>query len=537
MASSFLVVFLFILLSYIPELFLIVSSVPTANKRLFATQSWLGKALHVLFIGLIFLCVFLLTHRPYFAMLVAIGTVCVLVIVSNAKYKTLREPLVFSDIVMFSQAFKHPRLYLPFLGIVPAISAPVIAGLAIFAIFKYEPVFVFSLETWVATATLIALCVVLIQWLALKLKLTQQPATDIKQHGLLASLLGYSIQARAAKHRQKIEAVLLSSSLARKKHQSGEAVSVDKPTLVKSYQEEPNEKTNIVLIQSESFFDARRLHESIDPSILKGFDQFCDESRYHGKLNVPAWGANTMRTEFSVLTGVPSEKLGLYRFYPYQYLSKQTIPSLASYLSDQGYHCVCVHPHPASFFGRDRVFPKLGFDEFIDIESFDKNQTFGPYISDKAVTDKILEILNSNASKNPNNKPLFIFAITMENHGPLHLEKTDDKDVATLYADTPPENHNDLTVYLRHLSNADSMLTDLRVALTKSEEESILCFYGDHVPSMPKIYETVSYEDETADYFIWQSDNRTTGKQYDMDAENLAEHLLESLCVDPINGL
>lgn len=525
MVSSFLAVFLFILLSYIPELFLIVSPVSISNKRLFATHSLLGKALHVLFIGLIFLCVFLMTHRPYFAMLVAIGTVCVLVIVSNAKYKTLREPLVFSDIAMFSQAFKHPRLYLPFLGIVPAISAPIIAGLAIFAIFKYEPAFVFSLETWIATAILIVLCVVLIKGLALKLKLTQQPATDINQHGLLASLLGYSIQARTVKHKQKIEAVLLSSSLAGKKEENGEVANVDELTFAKSNQEKPN----IIMIQSESFFDARRLHDSIDPSILKGFDQFCEESRYYGKLNVPAWGANTMRTEFSVLTGVPSEKLGFYRFYPYQYLSKQTIPSLASYLNDQGYHCVCVHPHPASFFGRDRIFPKMGFDEFIDIESFDKNKTFGPYISDKAVTDKIIEVLDSDTSSNPDKKPLFIFAITMENHGPLHLEKTDGKDVARLYTDTPPENHNDLTVYLRHLNNADSMLTDLRAVLTKSEESSILCFYGDHVPSMPKIYETVSYEDESADYFIWQSDKRTTGKQNDMDAENLAERLLESL--------
>ena len=51
----------------------------------------------------------------------------------------LREPLVFSDIAMFSQAFKHPRLYLPFLGIVPAIAAPIIAGALIFLVIKYEP--------------------------------------------------------------------------------------------------------------------------------------------------------------------------------------------------------------------------------------------------------------------------------------------------------------------------------------------------------------------------------------------------------------
>jgi len=489
------------------------------------TGSLLGRALHGLFVGLTFLIVLLITHRLYFAMLVAIGTVVVLVIVSNAKYKTLREPLVFSDISMFSQAFKHPRLYLPFLGIVPAISAPIIGGVIIFLIFKYEPVFQFSLQTWIGVALLIALCLLLIKQLALKLKLVQEPASDIKQHGLLASMLGYSIQARTVKHQEKIKAVLSSSPWGKEDSRERGAEEGRERNNAKPKQEQPN----IILVQSESFFDARRLYTSIDPSILKGFDQFCEESTYHGKLNVPAWGANTMRTEFAVLTSVPSDKLGLYRFYPYQYLSKQTIPSLASYLSKQGYHCVCVHPHPASFFGRDRIFPKMGFDEFIDIESFDKTKTFGPYISDKAVTEKITDILNSKSSNNPDKKPLFIFAITMENHGPLHLEKTDEKDVANIYTNTPPDNHNDLTVYLRHLKNADSMLADLRTELTTSEEKSILCFYGDHVPSMPKIYEAVSYEDESADYFIWQSDDRTAGKQYNMDAENMAKHLLESL--------
>ena len=529
MVSSFLAVFLFILLSYIPELFLIVSPVSGSKKRVFASHSLhgslFGRALHILFVGLIFLIIFMVTHRPYFAMLVAIGAVVVLVIVSNAKYKTLREPLVFSDISMFSQAFKHPRLYLPFLGIIPAMSASVIAGIAIYIIFKYEPAFQFSLETWIETIFFIILCLILIKQLALKLQLAQEPASDIKQHGLLASMLGYSIQARTAKHKEKIQAVLSASLWGKEESRHRDA----EESRNRNNTEPKLTKPNIILIQSESFFDARRLHESIDPLILKGFDKFCEESRYHGKLNVPAWGANTMRTEFSVLTSVPSEQLGFYRFYPYQYLSKQSIPSLASYLSQQGYYCVCVHPHPASFFGRDRIFPKMGFDEFIDIESFDKNKTFGPYISDQAVTEKVTDILQSNASnKNLDKKPLFIFAITMENHGPLHLEKTDDKDIKTLYNDTPPVNHNDLTVYLRHLNNADSMLKDLRSTLTKSEENSILCFYGDHVPSMPKIYEAVSYEDESADYFIWQSDDRTTGTQYDMDAENMAERILET---------
>jgi phosphoglycerol transferase MdoB-like AlkP superfamily enzyme len=282
-----------------------------------------------------------------------------------------------------------------------------------------------------------------------------------------------------------------------------------------------NLRQNITVIQSESFFDARRLDSSIKSSVLENYDRCKTESMQYGKLNVPAWGANTMRTEFSFLTGLNYDDMGFYRYYPYQYVHQLPVTSLATYLKSQGYYCVCIHPHPASFFGRDRIFPKLGFDAFIDIESFDKKDTFGPYISDKAVTEKIIEITHKN-----NDKPLFIFAITMENHGPLHLEKTTVEEQSHFFDKAPIAEINDLTVYLRHLKNADKMIADLCSAYRQIDQASCLCFYGDHIPSMPKIYQELDYNDQDSDYFIW--DNSTNND--DLNSE-LAE---KSLAVDAL---
>src|SRR5690606_3910247 len=58
----------------------------------------------------------------------------------------------------------------------------------------------------------------------------------------------------------------------------------------------------ILMVQNESFFDARRIHPSIPPGILRNWDAVGAASAYRGRLTVPAWGANTMRTEFAVLT-------------------------------------------------------------------------------------------------------------------------------------------------------------------------------------------------------------------------------------------
>jgi len=140
-----------------------------------------------------------------------------------------------------------------------------------------------------------------------------------------------------------------------------------------------------------------------------------------------------MRTEFSFLTGIANRELGFNRFDPYQAFVGRDIPSLTTHLGMLGYRCVCIHPHSASFFGRNRIFPGMGFDDFLDISVFDKNRKFGPYVGDLAVADKILQVLREDSA------PLFVFAVTMENHGPLHLEHPDPKDEANLYRSPLPK--------------------------------------------------------------------------------------------------
>lgn len=491
-----------IFLSFFPER-LLKPNAPKLNTQNFLLQSTV--------ISLLFLILTLVVQRPVFSGIAILVFLIILVIVSNAKYFTLKEPMVFSDIAMFSQAFKHPRLYFPFLGLAPVVLGPlVIAGL-IYAVLALESAMPFTWQRIIGTLISIVLLSLVLKKIALKPHLSLQLESDNTQYGLLNSLCCYALQADTEGHKQGIEKILETSPFFK----------YSSPTKAIN-----NKQANITVIQSESFFDARRLHPSIKQSILKSFDQCNSNAILSGKLRIPAWGANTMRSEFSFLSGVPNAKLGLFQYYPYQYLSNMPLFTLASSLRESGYYCVCIHPHPASFFGRDRIFPKMGFDEFIDIEQFDKTQTFGPYISDQSITKKILEI-----SKDKTDKPLFIFAITMENHGPLHLEKITSEETTKYYENNinEIEGINDLTVYLRHLKNADKMIQTLTQAYTSEAKETLLCFYGDHVPSMPKVYASAQYTDDSSDYFIWSSKIKNGGENIDLDIESLATQLLKNL--------
>jgi phosphoglycerol transferase MdoB-like AlkP superfamily enzyme len=246
-------------------------------------------------------------------------------------------------------------------------------------------------------------------------------------------------------------------------------------------------------------------------------------------LAVPAWGANTVRTEFAFLSGLKAKKLGVHRFNPYRRLARQGVPTLASFLRNLGYRTVCVHPYPAGFYARNKVFPLLGFDAFIDIRDFNGTGKAGPYVGDVALAEKVCAVLG-NASL----QPIFVFVITMENHGPLHLEKVREADIAHLYSSPPPDACDDLTIYLGHLRNADRMAGILRDRLETLPRPGWLCWFGDHVPIMSKVYGALGVPDGQTDFFIWEKGgNPRDTAPLVMDVADLGRLLLKKMALSP----
>jgi phosphoglycerol transferase MdoB-like AlkP superfamily enzyme len=274
---------------------------------------------------------------------------------------------------------------------------------------------------------------------------------------------------------------------------------------------------HLVAVQSESFFDPRSLYPGIRPDVLAEFDRLKVDAVAHGKLSVPAWGANTVRTEFAFLSGIGDDRLGVHRFNPYRPIAAGwDVSTLACYLKRLGYRTVCIHPYPASFYRRDRVYPRLGFDEFLDIRAFEGAKRFGPYIGDAAVADKIASIVNGASG------PVFVFAITMENHGPLHLERVEPSDIDEFHSKPCPTGCEDLTVYLRHLRNADRMIAQLRQTLERYNHPASLCWFGDHVPIMRAVYETFGAPNGDVEYIFWTNWKAERREVRDITAQELS---------------
>ncbi|MCD2512433.1 LTA synthase family protein [Comamonas endophytica] len=463
-----------------------------------------ATVIHVALWLLLFCFELAVFHRPWFAMAIVLAFQLFVVLVNNAKFHSLREPFIFQDFEYFLDALKHPRLYLPFLGTARAVIAVAGFGVAFYGGLHFEPALSASLPLADFFGMVAALAVFAgaLLWCGARrpLPVSFAPQEDLRALGLLASLWCY---AREERRHHPLPA-------ARPAAPAAESAALP----------------HLVVVQSESFFDARRLFAGIRPEVLQTFDALQAAAVRQGRVEVAAWGANTVRTEFAFLSGLDASALGVHRFNPYRKLARQGVPTLAGLLRQQGYRTVCVHPYHASFYTRHEVYPLMGFDEFIDIEHFRDVEKTGPYVGDAALAEKVCALLQQQAS----DQPLFVFVISMENHGPLHLEKVSPGDEERLYSAPPPAGCDDLTIYLRHLANADRMAGMLRDQLQSMARPGWLCWYGDHVPIMPRVYSALSEPDGRTDWFLWRNgDVPGSGERVDLRIEDLSDLVLEEM--------
>lgn len=248
---------------------------------------------------------------------------------------------------------------------------------------------------------------------------------------------------------------------------------------------------DIVVLQSESFFDAARL-KGLEPAQVTPALRQLETEALHGDLWVPTYGGGTIRTEFEVLTG-----LGLRYFpqvqYPYYGLVTKTLPTLASVLAARGYRTLAVHPNDADFWNRATTFRTMGFQAFDDDSQFVSASRDGYFVSDEALIDRILQRLDEGDT------PTFIFAISMENHGPYDASSGIDerrRDAQPVPPGATPAATIELRDYLYHLANADRSLGRLADALARRGRRTLLLFYGDHLPDLDNVYENPGFDDE-----------------------------------------
>lgn len=242
--------FLGLLLSWAVECLLLPR--PAAPWR----RPWAANFTHLGVWLIAFALELALFRRPYFAVANVLAIQLVIILVSRAKYQALQEPFVYPDFEYFTDAIKHPRLYLPFLGWWGALAAAGGYGLALWLGLAFERSMAIDAGNWWPSYagllqvsandpnaslgpfyTLVAgLCVVglvLTCWAGKRLTVGFDADVDLRQLGLIGALWAYAM----AEREPPVASLLDASPFARAG--AGSTLS---------------ELPDLVCIQSESFF-------------------------------------------------------------------------------------------------------------------------------------------------------------------------------------------------------------------------------------------------------------------------------------------
>jgi hypothetical protein len=240
----------------------------------------------------------------------------------------------------------------------------------------------------------------------------------------------------------------------------------------------PPQKPNLIVVLAEAFFDPRTAGIRVEPNPLANFDDASRRSAHSGHCWVPVYGGWTVRPEYSLLTGVSMLSFANPIGNPYSALVHGTAHALPKYLQSLGYRTLLIHPYDRQFYGRDKVYRPLGFDAFLDEHSFSNAPLEGRYVSDIAVAARIEDELQGASD------PIFLFCITMENHGPWEENGHPGSEAFTVQPPLSPASLSTFSDYLHHLQGADRMIQRLKDVVLSANTPTILLIVGDHCPAL-----------------------------------------------------
>lgn len=244
---------------------------------------------------------------------------------------------------------------------------------------------------------------------------------------------------------------------------------------------ENKEQPNIVVVLLESFLDPTEvnfLHFSEDP--IPNFRRL-SETYTSGYLTVPVVGAGTANTEFEILTGMSMQYFGTGE-YPYKTILKQTdCESIASDLSKIGYGTHVVHNNGGNFYSRANAFSMMGFDSFTSKELMDIREytPLGSWPTDDILIDETIKAMDATE-----NQPDFVYTITVQGHGDYPTERVLTAPEILVSGAKDEASGYQWEYYVNMLHEVDQFIENLTAALDERGEDTIVVFFGDHIPSL-----------------------------------------------------
>ena len=257
----------------------------------------------------------------------------------------------------------------------------------------------------------------------------------------------------------------------------------------------------IVFNLSESLANPNRLKEvELSQNPLLYIDSV-KKNTTSGLMISSGLGGGTANMEYMTLTGLPVSNFSPTIATPYT----QVVPNSNQILTINNYFkkSTAIHPYRGSFYSREVVYKKFGFQKFMYLGSKYKikhKMKIGtnPYLSDETAYQNTLDVINN--YKNGQ----FINLVTMQNHLPYsdYYDNSEDYQVS---GDMDDGEKNTISNYSAGLSYTDKAVQKFIKQIDKINKPITLVFYGDHLPGIYSNIDGNSLEARETDYFIYSN--------------------------------
>ncbi len=261
---------------------------------------------------------------------------------------------------------------------------------------------------------------------------------------------------------------------------------------------------DVIFVQLESFFDINAVKGvtlSEDP--IPCFTEL-KQNYPTGYMKVPLIGSGTANTEFEVLTG-----MNIDYFSPgeYPFIAKLdddgfACDSLARVFKEYGYTTHAMHNNTGTFYNRYKVYPNLGFDSFTPIEyMYDVEYNPLDWAKDMVLIDEIQKCLDSSEGSD------LIFTVTVQPHGAYPTEQTGEYPITVSgLPDDDTERYHMFSYYVNQIKETDDFIRALTEHFSKVDKDTVIVFYGDHLPDLKMEESDLSRGDMySTEYVIWSN--------------------------------
>ncbi|EEG87155.1 hypothetical protein PROPEN_00824 [Proteus penneri ATCC 35198] len=133
-------------------------------------------------------------------------------------------------------------------------------------------------------------------------------------------------------------------------------------------------------------------------------------------LRVQTFGGGTWLSEFSVLTGLNTDDFGARKNSVFYFVVDNLNESLFRQLKAEGYYTVLLTPFNRSAYHAGYAYEKMGIDEIIQPQELGYPGTLEENLWKISTADMLGYV--EEVLKKRTDKPLFIFSLTMYEHGP-----------------------------------------------------------------------------------------------------------------------